>query len=241
MRRLSLSILAFAVALLVGKAAADDLADFNAAVEDAAVHNRKALRHLGAGNAGLAVLELERFREAWGALVGKFGPIRPVAFRENQLYVTTFVDVQTRIIGAELVINMGRPDLARTSLTAIRKELSEMRRASGVEVLADCILDANGTMDGLFAKRDHPLDWTKPQTASDLAAMADAYGTIVKRCDEVASPEVRSHPLFLPSVNGIKMSLTRMQSAITDRDEELIRHLLIELRSFDDLLAFHYG
>ena len=47
---------------------ADDLADFNAAVEKAESHNRVAIGYLRTGNVDLAWIEIDRLRDAWGAL-----------------------------------------------------------------------------------------------------------------------------------------------------------------------------
>ena len=222
-------------------AAADDLDLFNAAVEDFSAHNRAALGYLRTENIDLARLEIERMREAWGALAGRFGGARPQALRDNPLYVTVMVDVQTRLIGGVLMLTMSRPDLAGDALVAIRKEISDLRRVSHVEVLADCVLDANTAMDALFAYRDRPPDWTAPQAATELAAAADAYGGAVRRCDGMASADIRSHPEFRRLVDGIAASLAQMPKAIAGRDGDLLHRLLIELRSFDNLLAFRYG
>ena len=80
-----------------------------------------------------------RGRDGVGAFAEKFSGNRPEPFRDNKLYVTMLVDVPTRIVTAMIMINFGRPDIARNSLQAIREEMSAVRRASGVEVLADCV------------------------------------------------------------------------------------------------------
>ncbi len=54
-------------------ARADDLSDFNAAVESASAHNRVAIGYLRTGNVDLASLEIERLRDAWGKLTGEPG------------------------------------------------------------------------------------------------------------------------------------------------------------------------
>ena len=51
---------------------ADDLADFNAAVEKAESHNRVAIGYLRTGNVDLAWIEIDRLRDAWGALQQRF-------------------------------------------------------------------------------------------------------------------------------------------------------------------------
>jgi hypothetical protein len=61
---------------LAALAFADDLGDFNAAVEAAAAHNRIAIGYLRTGNVDLASIELDRLRAAW-AQVGRLP--RPAA------------------------------------------------------------------------------------------------------------------------------------------------------------------
>jgi hypothetical protein len=231
----------FALMLSVGAAAADDLSLFNAAVEEFAAHQRVAIGYLRTENSELAALELDRMREAWGSLAERFGKDRPAVFRDNPRYTTALVDIPTRLVGASLMITMGRPDLARDALIAVRKELAQLRRASGVVVLADCVLDANTAMDALFAYRDQPPDWMSAPAVADLTSKAEAYGVAVMQCDRMAADDVRVRPEFRRLVDGIAASLALMPKASTTRDDDLFHRLLIELRSFDNLLAFRYG
>lgn len=230
-----------AVTTSLGGAVADDLDDFHAAVETFAAHNRVAIGYLRTGNVELAAVEIDAMRDAWSAVVQRFGKDRPVAFRDNPRYVTTFVDIPTRLVGVSLMLTMGRVDLAGGALTAVRKELSELRRASGIEILADCILSANAAMDRLIVYRDRAPDWNSPQTVADLRASAESYGMTLERCDATAPDEVRRLPEFRRLIDGAAASLAQIPSAITRRDGDLLHRLLIELRSFDHLLAFRYG
>jgi len=237
------SSIAAGVALLagLGAARADDLAPFNAAMEDVASHNRVAIGYLRHENFDLAVVELERMKDAWSAFAEKFGGNRPAPFRDNQLYVNMLVDVPTRIVAAMIMINFGRPDIARNSLEAIRDEIRAVRRQSGVAVLADCVLDSHAAMEALSLYRDKAPDRNEAATVSDIAAKADAYGAVVKRCDGMAPEAVRDNPEFRRLVDGIAASLAFVPKAIESRDRDLLYRVIIELRSFDDLLAFRYG
>jgi hypothetical protein len=219
-------------------ARADDLAAFNAALEDFAGHNRVALGYLRTENVDLAAAELDEMQQSWSRFAERFSGRRPDELRDNPLYVTALVDVPTRIVTAMMMLNAGRPQVARTSLQAIRRELADMRRASGIEVLADCVLDANTAMEALG---DAPPDWTKPETAGDVAAKADRYGDAVRRCDGLAPADVRSNPEFRRLIDGIAASLAFVPKAIAERDSDLLHRVIIELRSFDNLLAFRYG
>src|SRR5215813_12606454 len=195
LRRISI---AAGVALLAGlaPARADDLALFNAAMEDVASHNRVAIGYLRNENYDLALVEIERMKDAWGAFAEKFSGNRPAPFRDSKLYVNMLVDVPTRIVTALIMINFGRPQIATNALEAIREEISAVRRAGGVEVLADCVLDSHAAIEAFLRYRDKVPDWNDPATLTDIAAKADAYGGVVKHCDGMAPEAVRTNPEF---------------------------------------------
>lgn len=224
-----LGMAALVLAVIATPIRADDLDDFNRAVEAAMSHHRVALGYLRTENVDLAVLELEAMREAWAKASGMR---RPAVYRDNPRYTETMLDVNVRIVGIFLVLDMGRIDVARASLNTIRHLLADMRRASKAEVLADCVLDANTTMDVLYAA-DGKI--------AEAAAPAHAYAQILQRCDGMAPPGIRSHADFRRLIDGALASLAQIPKAIETRDTDLLHRLLIELRSFDNLLAFRYG
>lgn len=234
-----LTCLAFV--LLAAVARADDLADFNAAMEDAAGHNRVAIGYLRTGNGDLASLELDRLRDSWGRLSARFAGKRPEAFAGNALYGPLFTGVSARLVGADIMLKSGRLDAARDALTAVRGDLYDLRKASGVVVLADCVRDANATMDAFMAYNDRALDWDKPGMVADVGAKAASYEQTLRRCDGIAAETVRRDPEFRRLIDGAKASLTLVPKAIATRDADLLHRVLIELRSFDNLLAFRYG
>jgi hypothetical protein len=224
-----LGMAALALALLAAPARADDLEDFNRAVEAAMSHHRVALGYLRTENFDLAVLELEAMREAWG----KASALpRPAIYRDSTRFTGTMLDVNVRIVGVFLVLDMGRIDVARTSLNTIRHSLAAMRRASKAEVLADCILNANTAMDVLSAADGRPAEAATP---------AENYAQTLKRCDGMAPPGIRNHADFRRLIDGALASLAQVPKAVDTRDAALLHRLLIELRSFDNLLAFRYG
>ena len=120
-----------ALVFAAGTAAANDLADFNAVVEMASAHRREALRHLDDGKNELALQQIEHMRESWGAVVSRFGAKPPNAFNDRELYTTTMVTVSTRLVAASLMLNTGRPEIARDSLLAIGADIEHLRMSSG--------------------------------------------------------------------------------------------------------------
>jgi hypothetical protein len=218
-------------------ARADDLADFNAAVERAAAHNRVAIGYLRTGNVDLAGLELDRLREAWALVSARK---RPDVFRDSALYTTVMTDNAARLVSADMMMNMGKPDVARTSLLGIRDNLYNLRKSAGIVVLADCVKDANKTMDRLFVHNRAP-DLGKAETTQDIAAQSTLYGQTLARCDGIADAKVKQNPEFRRLIDGAKASLALIPKALAGHDTNLLHRVLIELRSFDNLLAFRFG
>src|SRR5690242_8016524 len=102
-----------------GSVRADDLTDFNAAVEAASAHNRIAIGYLRTGNVDFATLEIDRLRNAWTRFTERYGGQRPEAFANNPLYGKLFTSVSARLVGADLMLKTGRLDAARNGLDAI--------------------------------------------------------------------------------------------------------------------------
>ena len=225
----------------IASAFASEYADFNTAVERVSAHNRVAIGYLRTGNTELASLELDRMRDAWATIASRFGR-PPDAFAGNaQLYTTTMVEVSARLVAAAIMLSSNRPEAARESLASVRTLFYELRKANGIVSLADCVRDANEAMDALYVYNDKTLDWSKSETRFGIANKASVYGYVLERCDAMAVLEIRSSPEFRRLIDGAKAGLALVPKAINARDGELLHRILIELRSFDNLLAFRYG
>jgi hypothetical protein len=235
---LSLALsLALLITLAQRPAVADGLADFNAAVEKFAGHNRVALGYLRTGNTDLAGVEFNGMKSAWRDVISRFAKSRPPEFRGNPAYDATLTGVQKKISDSDALMNDGKADAARDTLQAIREQLSTMRTASRVTVLPDCILQANKAMAAFFKFDDAPPDFTKP----DLKNAADQLGAIAKRCDGIAEPAVRNSPEFRRLIDGTLNSLTFVPKMIETRDRDMLTRVIGELRALDNLLSFRYG
>src|SRR5262249_50858078 len=200
------------LSLLASPVAADELEDFNAAVEEFSSHHRVALGYLRTDNVDFALVELDRMREAWSAVVDRFGPHRPAAITDQVLYTVTLTDMATRLIGLNMVMDMGRTDVAIRALDDMRGVLAHLRRSSGIVVLADCVLDANQAMDALLAASG--ADPTQAETSADLPAKAARYADQLKQCDAVASPRIRREAEFRRLVDGALARLALIPDAV---------------------------
>ena len=234
--------LAFLVFLIAsGAVRAGEFADFNAAVERFSGHNRVAIGYLRNGNGDLASLEIDRMRESWGVVSGRFGKPPDAYGADAQLYTTTILDVSARLVAASILVNSGRLDAARDTLSSVRAVLWQLRKANGIVTLADCVVEANAAMDALYVYNDRALDWSKSETRFGVAAKASIYGYALERCDAIAATPIRASPEFRRLIDGAKVGLALVPKAITSRDGDLLHRILIELRSFDNLLAFRFG
>jgi hypothetical protein len=160
---------------------------------------------------------------------------------DRPLYVKTLTDIAVRLVTADMLLNSGRPNHARDSLIGVRDDLYELRKAAGVPVLADCVRDSGAAMDALMAYNEPGLDFAKPGLSSELAAKAETYGRTLVRCDGMADARTRAEPEFRRLIDGAQASLALIPKAIETHDKGLVHRVLIELRSFDNLLAFRFG
>jgi hypothetical protein len=220
---------------------AGELADFNAAVEKAEAHNRVAVGYLRTGNIDLASLEVDRLRESWAKFNERFAGKRPAIFDGNGYYIIAMTDIATRLITADLMLHTGHPDVTRQALLAIRNDLYKLRRSAGITVLADCVYDANNAMDTLMGFDGRELDWKSAETAFDIAGKTAVYDYVLGRCDTMAEESVRKDPEFRRLIDGARASMKFIPQAIVEHDTDLLHRVLIELRSFGNLLAFRFG
>lgn len=238
--RSSLSAVALAALIalaLPGRSrAADELADFNAAVEALASHNRVAAGYLRTGTGDLAALEIDRMQKAWSDVTRRFANAPPPPFKGNSRYAATFTGVQNDIDTADKKMDADAP-AARRALQDIREQLSALRASSHVTVLADCVLEANKAYADFFVFDATPPDWSKP----DLTHVANALSAVMKRCDALADPATRANPEFRRLIDGTFNGLTFIPKAIETKDHALLQRVIGELRAFDNLLTFRYG
>jgi hypothetical protein len=200
-----------------------------------------AIGFLRTENTDLASLEIDRMREAWGKLVTRFAGKRPDAFDGNPLYGNLMTKAAVQFVTADMMLKAGRAEAAAAALKTLRDDFYALRKASGIVVLADCVRDANEAMDALMVYNDRALDFAKADTATDVAGKAAIYGHVLARCDGIAAEPVRSEGEFRRLIDGAQQSLALIPKAIATRDADLLHRVLIELRSFDNLLAFRFG
>jgi len=85
------------------------------------------------------------------------------------------------------------------------------------------------------------LDLSSAGATDQITNKASTYGSALDRCDRTAGDAVRASPEFRRLVDGARASLALIPKAIATHDSNLLHRVLIELRSFDNLLDFRFG
>lgn len=209
--------LALGLAVLSGQSAAQEVR-FLATHETALVARRYAAGYLRTANAALAGLAVEQLAKA---LQG--GPHGGLA--------------------AEALAAIDAGDLPRAAqlIERLGDRLAEDRRVAGVRLFADCVREASGAYQALDAYRTKPPDLAAAETRDAVAHAARTTDAAFAQCDAEAPAATKVDPDFRRLLDGARVSLTRIPDAIKAADGDLLHRLLIELRSFEQLLLFRYG
>lgn len=227
--------------LFTGLTNAGSTSDFLSDIDSAFAHYRESVIYLRTGNVDLGAIELDEMAEKWRGLQEKYAKTRPDAFDDNAMFDATLADTGKTIDSALAAIDSGDAASARQQLLPLRAKLSSLRAASNIYTLPDCLLQAATRMRDLFAYRGKPPakdDW--PGRA-DVISKAAIYADTLKRCDAMASKEVRENPEFRRLFDGAIQSAERVSEAIGTGDDGLLYRLLIEMISFDRLMFYRFG
>jgi len=109
---------------------ADELADFQAAVERAAGEYRLALRTLETRGQDETAAAVHRLRAAWQAIGERFGANRPAAFADDENFAGMFMQIDVGLVGVLLIIDLGNRDGARAALAPIGETLARLAARS---------------------------------------------------------------------------------------------------------------
>ena len=114
---------------LVLPAGADPRSDLHAAVKQATAQYRIVLKTLETSGREETSAEVARFRETFQAVIECFDADKTV-FGSDQDYAGLVMQVDTRILGVMIVIDIGSREAARYALAPIGDTLSELSARS---------------------------------------------------------------------------------------------------------------
>lgn len=104
----------------------DTLADFRSALARASTHYDDATAAVATGSQEEAKAAVQQLRQAWQEINVRFAGDRPAPFIGDDAFGTMFMQIDMRLIGTLLVIDMGSRNAARTSLAPIAELVAQL-------------------------------------------------------------------------------------------------------------------
>lgn len=202
--------------------------------------NFQALRRVAVGylrtqNGDLGAVEIERLRDRLAADRGKLAPSGDMTLMIAVARTESLVAVSLK------AADEGDIDRARAMLEEAAKPLAIWRRDNGIRLFSDCIAEIAAAYDQLDGDRARTPNLADMVTGRRIAAAAQSIVAALDRCEGEAGDSLRREAEFRRLFDGMRASLTQVPDAISSRDEGLLHRLLIEQRSFEELLLFRFG
>jgi hypothetical protein len=116
--------------LLLGLASpgrADTLTDFRTALAQASERHEDAAAAVATGSQEEAKVAVHQLRQVWQDINVRFTGERPAPLVGDEAFGTMFMQIDMRLIGTLLVIDMGNRDAARNSLAPLADLLAQLR------------------------------------------------------------------------------------------------------------------
>jgi hypothetical protein len=135
----------------------------------------------------------------------------------------------------------GDDEVASRLLGSAAAPLAAWRRTKQIRLFSDCIEEIAVAWQELEPYRRATPDLGDGAVAARVASAAGAVTATVSRCDGEAGEGLRGEPEFRRLIDGMLGSLRQLPDAIAARDGALLHRLLIEQRSFEQLLEFRFG
>jgi hypothetical protein len=232
---------AFLAALLVwpGTAAfASELSpDLRSLIERYQAHRRVAVGYLRTQNSDLGTVEIERLRET---LVSDRKRLSPSTLTDIALAAAV---VRTEALVADSLRAADEGNIGRSLafLEDARKPIDAWRQANGIRLFSDCIAEISTAYKPFDGHRSDAPDLADAAIGKRLIAAVTELVAVLDRCEREAAEDMQKEPEFRRLFDGMRASLRQMPGAVSARNGALLHRLLIEQRSFEQLLSFRFG
>jgi hypothetical protein len=238
------AITALFVALTLGAgeaAAAGDFGDFSAATQSILDNLRSATSYAHTGNISLAQVEIGDAKTGWSHLRERFADGVPAPYQANGLR-RLLSSGSAHLDAADRALNAGDDARAEAELVDMRRAFYELRHASGLYDLSDCVFELSPAMEALRIAATRFSDAARGNASPDeTIAAGSIFADRLKRCDAWAPADVSREPEFRRLIDGAVASSRQIGRAARDGDGPLVHRYLLELKSFERLLAFRFG
>ena len=235
---IAVTVLSVLLTLLPGYAPARDLpGELRVLIEDFHAHRRVALGYLRTQNGDLAAVEIERLRDK---LANDRRALSDLTLADTGL-TSALAQGANAIAESLAAADSGDLERARILLQGASTPLDVWRKANDVRMFADCIGEISVAYEPLDGFRVSSPALSEPGVDERVFAAADRVIAALDRCEKEATEGLRGEPEFRRLFDGMRASLKQMPEAIRARDGALLHRLLIEQRSFEQLMAFRFG
>lgn len=234
-----ITIWTLAGALLLSPAVAEDTPDFSRAANLVAAGVRSAASYVRTGNTALAQIEISEATSAWSKLQRQFADISPSSYAAPAFRGFVAAGGE-RLAAAAKAIDDGDTSRAAGELMSFRQSLYDLRHASGLFDLGDCVFELEPAMEALRTAASRLVEAKSPSPADTIAAAA-VFRDRLQRCNGWAPEEISAQPEFRRLIDGAIASSGEIGRAAQAGDGALVHRYLIELQSFERLLAFRFG
>ena len=235
--RVRFAALAALLALTGAALAAELPSDLGGLFDGFQAHRRVALGYLRTQNGDLAAVEIERMRDRLAADRGK---IVPRALTDMP-FVIALARTESLVEAALKAADGGNIELARGLLDESRQPLADWRQANGIRLFSDCIVEISAAYAPLDGHRQKTPDLADAAISARIVTSTKGLLATLDRCDREAVERQRQTPEFRRLFDGMTASLRQIPDAVAARDGALLHRLLIEQRSFEQMLSFRFG
>ena len=237
MRVRSAALLAL-LTMLSGTAFAAELPpELRTLIEDIQTHRLVAIGYLRTQNRDLGAVEIERLRDGLIADRAKASPSGQL----DRALATAIARTESLVANALAAIDGGDIERARALLEEAGKPLDVWRKDNGIRLFSDCIAEITAAYGALDAHRLNVPDLTNAMAGARVIASTDGVIAALDRCEREAPEATREGPEFRRLLDGMRASLRQLPEAVAAHNGALLYRLLIEQRSFEQLLSFRFG
>jgi hypothetical protein len=235
--RLRFATLAALLALTGAALAAELSSDLDGLIEGFQAHRRVALGYLRTQNGELAAVEIERLRDRLAVDRGKIAP-RALT---DMPFVIALARTESLVDASLKAADGGDIDRAQSLLYESRQPLADWRQTKDIRLFSDCIAEISAAYGPLDGHRQSAPDLADAATSARIVTSTKSLLATLERCDREAGERLRQEPGFRRLFDGMAASLRQIQDAVAARDGALLHRLLIEQRSFEQMLSFRFG
>ena len=221
-------------------AEADAPGNFATTMQSIMANLRAGTSYARTGNTALAQLETDEAMASWKRLREQPDAAPLTSYRAAGLIALLAEGAERLAAASRALVNEDNATAGR-ELLAVRLAFHDLRRASGLYDLGDCIFEIAPAMEALRAAATRFGEDAVASRAADTVAAAAVFRDRLRRCDGWADPNAAKQAEFRRLIDGAVASAGEISKAALAGDGALVHRYLIELQSYAQLLDFRFG